>query len=284
VHIPKTAGTTFRLKIAKYNEYLDSHGLKICSSYLNQPPIHPDGLRFLELSLQKQDECDLLIGHFPFNYHLREGFKVGNKTYWNSTRSVKYLTILREPIDRVASLYNFYRNIPNRQNPSYLEVANRTLGEWIEWNVQKNGLASDQCNLQTQYLSGFVGIANKETLEMAKRNLQEFYYFGLQERFAESLLLLKYRMGWQLPKEGFDSSNVKPRPSLHEEDAGALQLIRNCNPYDAELYDFALELFEARLRQHLPWSSEDFDYQAEIEDIKEKMRYQRPAPSTGAPA
>jgi hypothetical protein len=293
LHIPKTAGTTFRLRIAKYNSELPPSSssilsstttyhsqttrapLIVCRFYSNQLPSHPDGVRFLELEPEEQMHYDMLIGHLQHGVHTHQGFHLGKKI--GKKRPLRYMTFLREPVDRTVSLYYYYRNIPNLSDPSIREVANRTLGEWMIWNLERqNGNASDRCNLQTQYLSGILGIVDVKTLLEAKRNLETLWFFGLQDRFAESLLLLRYRTGWKLPEEGFDSSNVKPRPELEKEDTEAISLIERCNSFDIELYRHAVQLFELRLRQHLPWDDDNFSYSNELQELKSKMRYVRP--------
>jgi DNA repair exonuclease SbcCD ATPase subunit len=85
----------------------------------------------------------------------------------------------------------------------------------------------------------------EEMLEQAKRNLrEELVFFGLTERFDESLVLAKQRLGFRsiLYKSSGRVNTKRPRgDEVSEELAAAAE---RCNRYDIELYRYAEELFD----------------------------------------
>jgi hypothetical protein len=92
-------------------------------------------------------------------------------------------------------------------------------------------------------------------LDEAKRNLENFLVVGLTERFDESFILMRRALGWRLPL--YVTGNVSPRgradgnvTPLSDDDYRAIvELIRERNQLDLELYDFARELHSAAVRQ-----------------------------------
>lgn len=94
-------------------------------------------------------------------------------------------------------------------------------------------------------------------LETAKNRLMEFVFFGLAERFEDSLFLLYYTFGW-FPAEAAPklniSSNKKKIDDLPEE---TQKKLIQATYLDKQLYDFGEKIFEKR-------------YQDMITDLKSK--------------
>jgi len=97
------------------------------------------------------------------------------------------------------------------------------------------------------------GTVTRGMLEMAKRNLQERYLFGIAERFDDSLLLIARVMGWD------DMHYIGPNAGLPPElsavdraDPDAVRRIREINDLDQELYEFGLDLFQRRVEAACP--------------------------------
>ena len=66
---------------------------------------------------------------------------------------------------------------------------------------------------------------------------------GLTERFDESFILMRRAIGWRLPM--YMTRNVSKGPPPPPPSDVALQLIRDRNRLDLELYEYARELFAA---------------------------------------
>ena len=104
-------------------------------------------------------------------------------------------------------------------------------------------------NLHTRMLSGQVepfGTVDEEMLEQAKRNLrEELVFFGLTERFDESLVLAKRRLGFRSILYKTSGRVNTARARGEEVPDELLETAREYNRYDIELYRYAQELFDA---------------------------------------
>ena len=86
----------------------------------------------------------------------------------------------------------------------------------------------------------------REALEYAKEALEKsFTFFGIQERFFESLVMLGDILCLNnILHEKRNALKEEARTCLDEED---IMLARQMNAADIELYEFALELFDKRI-------------------------------------
>jgi len=168
-------------------------------------------------------------GHMPFGLHKR------------LPQPSTYITFLRDPVERVISAYYFARNY--LLHPKHRWISKLTLEEYVQ--------LSPNHNVQCKCISGrpFVGNhhsgpCDRDTLEMAKENLQRYFSLvGLTERFDEGLAILKIMFGWQITK--YANFNVtKSRAKQTSLPPSTVELIAERNKYDVELYEFAIPLFE----------------------------------------
>ena len=90
------------------------------------------------------------------------------------------------------------------------------------------------------------GRCEEATLEIAKENLaNSFSVVGICERFEESLMLMAQTYDWEVPF--YENRKVsKTRPNV---EAAAVELIKENNQLDLELYRFGKELFEESLEK-----------------------------------
>lgn len=155
-----------------------------------------------------------------------------------------YVTLLRHPIARVVSGYQFLCQRP--EHPLHATVRALSLGEFL-----RSGLTRQISNGQTRMLSGACrpgepGLASwrpmtEADLDQAQENLERhFCVVGLQERFEESVLLMAREFGWR--RRRFSRKNVTFR--ITETTAEDRALIESLNPLDLRLYDWARRRFE----------------------------------------
>jgi hypothetical protein len=254
VHIPKTAGTTMRTVLG-----MNQPGESIrplCNVFKGGGGLDRgwvkrlrDGDLPLDLSRAR-----VVTGHFPL------GICEYLPNYLAKEREVRSFTFLREPVDR--SLSHYYRIRERREGssrqPKYARSplpSEPTLDDTLE-----AGFMHD--NLQTRMLSGLpepFGEVTEEMLERAKQNLSDgLFFFGLTERFDESLVLAKQRMGFRsiLYRFGSDgasrrslspaSGRVNPsRPRGDQIPRDLVEAAEACNRYDIELYRHAQDLFDS---------------------------------------
>jgi hypothetical protein len=221
VHIPKTAGTTFVLTLARYFKWK-----KKISFYTAQ-----GRKRFTELSPEFKNRFDLCIGHLPF---LKDQ---------KIERGIDYFTFLRKPRDRFISGYKYLKNDHVQHSIKKLvDIKQTTLKELI-----KGGLSKSLDNQMVRFLSGnmnkdFLTI-NEEDAKLAIIHLDNYFpVFGLTEYFDESLVLLSDHMKWKplyYVRENTSGWKMDPK----ELDAETEELIARCNKYDDMLYDHARQRF-----------------------------------------
>jgi lipopolysaccharide transport system ATP-binding protein len=192
----------------------------------------PDYEAFASLPQAERDQPDLLMGHVVYGVHTL------------LSRPAQYITMLREPVDRVISHYYWFLE----RNPDHPAVqTGTTLAEWAA------GFDSD--NLQVRYLSGLAQWRVRRNqlapgaLEAARRNLETHVAaFGLTERFVDSLEAMAPVVGWGRV-EPVHRNATKVRIARDAIDPATERAIRANNELDIELYAFAQGLFERRLRE-----------------------------------
>lgn len=230
-HLNKTAGTTLReILRRKFPE-----DVRYTTHSVDELTIVPE---------EQKGEIKYLEGHFIFGLHE------------HLPQPSTYITLLRNPVDRVISEYYYllsrpdYSSLHNEltsKNVKSLEDYVR-IGMWYAWNYQTSSLRGIGEGSPPPY--GPLPLST-EDLEIAKANLREhFMVVGLTERFDESLVLLKRALGWRIKDILYLKENVgKKRPPKRETTQEAVKLIEEHNELDIQLYEFARQMFEERISQ-----------------------------------
>ncbi len=210
-HIPKTAGSTIRQIIQ--NQYEKKSMIRY--------------LKMGEASEERLARMKVLYGHCRFGVHHQ------------ISQPFKYITMLRDPIERVISTYYYAQRKP--ENRMHERATTMDFMEFIQEEIKQNNPAI--VNHQTRFVSG----EKNPNLEMAKHHIQEYYaVVGLTEMFNESIFLMKESLGWD--NIDYISSNVtKNRPKQENFSKEAISLIREHNQLDLELYDYAKHILLDRL-------------------------------------
>jgi len=103
-------------------------------------------------------------------------------------------------------------------------------------------------NLQCSLIAGIRsdGKCDDRILDKAKENLaKSFSVVGISERFEESLMLMAKTFDWKIPF--YENRKVsKTRPQI---DPNSVEMIRDHNRLDLELYEFGKGLFEESLQK-----------------------------------
>ena len=222
LHIPKTAGTTLNRIIEwQYSpfEIFTMDPLRIRAT--------PERLE--RLPEERRRRLRVVRGHVFYGIHecLPQG--------------ATYITMLREPVARVLSAYYFILRRP--LNP-------------LHWKVKRERLGVEDClrlfpqrhNLQCRLIAGVqdAAIGDERLLDIAKENLtKSFSVVGISEQFEESLMLMAKTFDWEIPM--YKNCKVsKTRPQI---DPGTVEMIREYNWLDVELYEFGKGLFEKSLQK-----------------------------------
>jgi len=226
LHIYKAAGTTLRQIIERNYDPSTVYTVSIAE--------RKSFSQFKKLSDRERRKFAVVQGHVRFGLH--------ELVPWPTT----YLTMLREPVDRVLSDYYFILRAPI--HPLYERVA---LGKVTLRDYVRGKMSLSVDNGQVRVLCGEpdVGYGHccGDMLEEAKHNLEDYFsVVGLAERFDESALLIKRTFGWKMPL--YVRHNVtRDRPHKERIPEEVLGLIEEQNVLDVELYRFASDLFEKAL-------------------------------------
>jgi hypothetical protein len=223
VHVPKTAGGTVT---SMFNETLSRKEVLRCPNYLRSPE------RTAKiLSRRRAAQTRVAVGRVPYGLY-REHLRP----------DTRYMTFLREPVDRVVSYYYRHAHRPG-VSPEMRKQRGKaaSLEEAIEMRIPQL-----EQNLATRFLCGDPSPMEElpaDALERAKSNLREFTFVGIQERFWESIVLLRRALGLDLVPV-VDRHVSRDRPSVDEIPEDQRRTLAERNQLDAELYEFALELFD----------------------------------------
>ena len=231
LHIPKTGGQTL-------TEILDQVYApeKIYTIDYADPARALDGFR--NMPPEKRAGYSLIRGHAAFGLH-----KI-------LPRPARYITFLRDPVERAASLYAHILRDPGH----YLHEQVRTMS-FCEFAT--SSLTAEMDNGQARLLTGFnASPSGQRPPDLEERAIaamrDHFLFVGLTERYDESLLLLAKRLRWRrLP--GCRPLNVNPNPiaatSLLSEEIAKIEAF---NSIDRKVYLHARDNFEIAIRHAGP--------------------------------
>mgnify|MGYP005843678167 CR=1 FL=1 len=229
VHIPKTAGTSIRRMLAqRFHEndvFSPDHAVAV---------VAPSDLRRF-VAIHRSIALTSMFPTRPF-----------------------VLTFLRDPIERTVSSFHFRRE--QLGHPGVLTGARRAEAELCarmslpELARSEPALAARILgNVQTWFLS-YPGtepphdVVGGGDLDTAKRNLAALDCLGLVERMTDSLAMLCRTLGWEPFPSVLLDNRTQRRPAVAEIDSATRSVIEELTWQDAELYRYAKELFEERLR------------------------------------
>lgn len=233
LHLPRTAGTTLN-DVLRANfrpqEVLSLYRDSDFTRYASLEPGQLDGVRLIQGHA-------LLASYDPPRLY---------------DRPVRVFTFLRHPVARLVSEYAFLKTWPRTTLYRFLNDNAVSFREYV--TGMRRELKFRGKNPMTRLLSGRdfdLDAFPRAALDAAKRNLERgFGFFGLMERFDESLLLLGDYLGLQ--NVYYEKRNVLAeggKAGITPED---LDVALSRNTADMELFTFATELFEARVAARGP--------------------------------
>ena len=184
---------------------------------------------------EKYGHFDVLAGHIPFCRRVDE---------LTAPRESINISILREPVDRVVSLYYYLR-----ANASWLGQGQTIIEKKITLESFANSEAYFDNHMvrmlcDVEPISVPLGACTNEMLEQAKINVvKHFLLVGLTEQTPEFLAVLARLFCFSL--EDVPSENVnKQRSSISSVSKEALAAIAKHNSYDVELYEFVQRMWD----------------------------------------
>lgn len=219
LHIPKTAGTTM-MAILKQNygtgfHRIDNEGKR---------------LKWIKLPEDERAAVTCLTGHITYGIHeYIPGF-------------FQYVTMLRDPVERILSLYYYVREKNHVLAPLLSQI---TLKEFVEKQV-----ISDTNDGMVRFLAGksefgqikpASGKMTIDDLETAMSNLTTFTQIGFVETFNESLRKFTQEFNWNYNHYVSMLINTG-RPVASDLPRRVIQCLTEYNQLDYELYRFGKKL------------------------------------------
>jgi hypothetical protein len=227
LHIGKTGGLSFRSVLRR--QFRRGEILEF------RPPLPAEGrLRreggldaFAALPEAERRHARLVMGHAPYGLHEL------------IPRPSTYVTMVRDPVKLVVSLYHYIRRTPGHVLHDRVVGADLDLGAFVT-----SGLSLEADNSQVRAIAGDTstpfGGCEPEMLARATEHLEErFSVVGVTERFDESLVLTGRAFGWT--RLHYLKVNVAPQSDRSPPSTAALEQIRQRNELDAALYRWAVE-------------------------------------------
>ena len=241
IHVPRTGGGTVSSALSKNYSRLRGVG-----NFQRGPEKTRMAIERLGTD---SGEWKALGDHAPLGLYLRY-----------LPADTRYMTILRDPVDRVLSHYHFHARAGERKlRTTWREMLERdreerggepiTLDDETDFSLEA-GLARRVTiydNFMTRFLWGgetIFGELPADALDRAKENVGSFWFVGIQERLDDSIVLLGRKLGIGLMPYYLRHVN-QARPRLEETSDELRRLIAEHNQLDAELYRFARERFDS---------------------------------------
>ena len=169
------------------------------------------------------------------------------------------LIMLREPLQRFFSMYNYHKKTDPKIKLDYLakEISFR---DFMKWIIKNSGLISS--NFQTNFCSktdAYPQNISIQELIIAKENLLRTEGVGIVERFDDSLILFsrllnKHRIPGELEAYQENKSDQQVDAlGFIEEQLGAklIREIKELNALDYELYNYANKLLDKKKNTYI---------------------------------
>lgn len=196
---------------------------------------------FHRLIGEQKKNISLLMGHMPFGLHRNL-----------PPESFEYFTLVRDPIDRIISLYKHIQRFPDHHFAAEMKEHNYTLSDFFNLKLSP---AFDNCQVRmlADAMNVPFGEINETHLQTAISNLEKYFPLaGVQDQFDEFIILLAARYQWRIPYYRRMKVNRGRRNSDAEISEGEKSLILNYNKLDEELYKYVKNRFHTTLLNSEP--------------------------------
>ncbi len=214
LHIPKTAGTSFRniLKNVYGNDQV---------ACLN---IETNGVIMLNEQLyyeNKLPKVKVIHGHFVYETLLNK---------FTLPKQYKLITWVRDPVKRVISNFYYLESRlkelldEERNNLNIISKLQRTLIEFTRAEINRNR--------QVKFMTG--------------SNLENFDFIGIYEFFESELLRLSSILNWNITPDLLHHNKTPERTSQLSDEI--LNEIRELNIEDVHIYNEALKIRENKIK------------------------------------
>ncbi|PEN12821.1 hypothetical protein CRI94_12510 [Longibacter salinarum] len=229
-HIPKTAGTSFFRRVfhpnVEPNEILSQTSL-------------------LSFRRSLRPDHRVVTGHRAFGLHRL------------TRRPCRYVTMLRQPVDRAISAYHFILQCdPALCEHTLYDIARRnSISDFYSMPRFQNEMTQMLAGMEYELMRRYIGQPwfEKRMLDRAKYNLEHRYIaFGIKEEFATSAAHVSRALGFPADppadETGRRHKQTRARPTINGLSEQTRRTLIESHQLDMELYEFACELFQRRIQ------------------------------------
>lgn len=234
VHIEHTGGTTMLDIISR--QYRARELYQVYKWRKEKPTT-----RFMQMPEAERARYKAIVGHLYYGFHRH----VPHPTC--------YVTLLRDPVSRILSSYTYALRHKNfRRHERYVAG----LVSWEE-HLTNHPAGTRQITRIAGGDDTVIQVRRNpdvppDILETAIANLEaDFSFVGLQERYDESLLMMRHVLNWQQPIHYVRQNTAKKRLTLNDLSAHDRALVEKAAELETPLYEYAKKRFEAQIAAYL---------------------------------
>ncbi len=229
IHIPKTAGTSFKRMLESV--FQENKIIPSKSDVIKFNGLYPQLKQLTDFEANRFTNADILIGHYP----MIAGRLLGE--------NIEYLTFLRNPVDRaVSNIFHMKRNDPRYTDYTPEQIYNT--GHWSYQNLQVRYLCDRTDGISMRFTASHK--LAKPAVKLAIENLNNIQFVGITEHFNASIQLLEKLYGWKLGK----SLQLNTSGKKYQVSNALLEKIKRDNALEFELYEAAVIYFKKLLKQN----------------------------------
>lgn len=219
IHLPKTAGSTFKGVLAEVYgrrlrfDYGDQYGFMELSQPTLEMRLRRAVKRVTDFRPYFKPQC--IHGHFKATKYARQ------------YPDAQYVTWIRDPVERLVSHYNHWKRRPDPAHTVCREMVRQdmALEQFAELPAMRN--------VQSRYLDGMP--------------LERFWFVGIQEHFDQMLRrFLELAGAGQVQVKSVNINENKGYAERYDLSEGLRQRIELLNAMDRELYVRSRELALSR--------------------------------------
>ncbi|MEW5963640.1 MAG: sulfotransferase family 2 domain-containing protein [Pseudomonadota bacterium] len=225
VHVPKAGGTSFNAVLWQvYGRHFLNYHRRLSG--------------WSPASFTRRRAASMLAvgGHFPYGFHKEFGRPYHRWLYGDdgvlAGRRLRYVTIVRNPVDKVRSFYRFVTTFPTHS--LYEQTRGMSAKEFFKLVQSVGNLewTNQQC-----YLVG--GLEVREFAPIRQRLIDDYHAICALEDVVPFVEHLRQTLHWPDVYE-LKHRNQSPKAKDDDEfDAETLDWIRANNAEDMKLYEFA---------------------------------------------
>jgi len=172
------------------------------------------------------------------------------------------LYILRHPIERIMSVYNFEKK-QDADTPGAIAAKKHTFREYVSWRMEPEVNITIR-DYQCIYLSGFhtrrpeLGL-NRIILDKAIQNLHDSFCVGIVDRYDESMVVFEHHLKKYFPKIdlAYVRQNITDKSGLEKKEkidkiihelGDLASTVFDSNAADMLLYNQAVQLLNDKIK------------------------------------